>query len=168
MFCCFSFQYSALSLSLPQNIHLLTFEPWKEKSILIRFEHILSIGEDAEYSKPVTFNFEDIFRDLGVTSLRETTLAANQWLSEAVRLNFTSKTEEFDGELTAIETEENEINNLKQTEPKISNFDIHPDISERQYRKSTYKNSYRNIDNDNVILKITLQPMQIRTFIVEV
>lgn len=143
---------------------MLTFEPWKEKSILIRFEHILSKDEDAEYSKNVTFNFEDVFRNLGVASIRETTLAANQWLSDAVRMQFISETQS-----NGLQSSINEIAREQRAEHQMSNSEIHPEISHRQYRKNTHKDSQRGLeaDTDSDVFKITLQPMQIRTFILD-
>lgn len=80
-----------LKLTLPQNIKLLTFEPWHEAgnpsyTYLIRFEHIFEYGEDPIYSKPVTFNLWDIFGS--DAEIRETTLDGNQWLDESERLHF--------------------------------------------------------------------------------
>lgn len=152
-----------MSLSLPQNIHVLTLEPWKDNSVLIRFEHILSIGEDPEYSKNVTFNFEDVFRDWGVTSIRETTLAANQWLGDSVRLQFSSETQPSEGRLKTVE--ENII--LHHNEPQASGLDIHPEVSSRQYRKmpSGMDKNFRRDTAADDLHPITLQPMQIRTFI---
>lgn len=154
-----------MSLSLPQNIHVLTLEPWKDNSALIRFEHILSVGEDPEYSKNVTFNFEDVFRDWGVTSIRETTLAANQWLGDSVRLQFNSETQSGERRLKTVE--ENTI--VHHNKPQESGLDIHPEVSHRQYRKlpsAMYKNFRRDAAADD-IHPITLQPMQIRTFILD-
>lgn len=131
-------QYSGLSLSLPKNVHLLTFEPWRTNSILVRFEHILAKNEDQQYSEAVTFDFQDVFRGLSVASIRETTLSANQWLDKANRLQFTSKT-----------TEANDVN---PTTEDASNNRVQPENSE-------------NVAADD--LTIELKPMQIRTFVVE-
>lgn len=92
-----------MSLSLPKNVHLLTFEPWRTNSLLIRFEHILAKGEDQKYSQPVTFDFQDVFRGLNVASIRETTLSANQWLDKANRLQFTSVTTDENEVITPME-----------------------------------------------------------------
>lgn len=153
-------QYSGLSFYLPQNVHVLTFEPWKDNSALIRFEHILSKGEDSEYSKNVTFNFEDVFRKWGVTSIRETTLAANQWLSDSVRLQFNPETQSSERLLILNDEAITQI-----IEPQMSEFNIHPEISNRQYRKTMYRNFQRDTTADSDAFQITLHPMQIRTYI---
>lgn len=84
----FGVQFSGVSLSLPRNVHLLTLEPWKDDSVLVRFEHILEPEEDIKYSNPVSFNLKDVLHHFDVTEIRETTLAANQWLTEAKRMKF--------------------------------------------------------------------------------
>lgn len=101
-----------------------------------------------------------MLRGLGVSSIRETTLAANQWLSDAVRLEFISETQSSERQSMTHETADE-----PQTASQWSKFNIHPEVSRRQYRKTTYKNSQRRADTDPDVFQITLQPMQIRTFI---
>lgn len=159
----FYLQFSGLSLSLPKNIHLLTFEPWKSDSILIRFEHILAKHEDEQYSQAVTFNFQDVFRSLDVASIRETTLSANQWLNQAKRLHFKANTDNLNETLASSLTASNQETN----EPKNN---IRPHISGRQYFETSNKRHFkrhRAAEYDQSDLKITLKPMEIRTFIVE-
>lgn len=117
-----------------------------------------------DYSKSVTFNFQDVFRNLGVASIRETTLAANQWLNDSVRLQFNSQPKPSGRQLII-----NEIAKVGPAEPQTSSFDIHPEISSRQYRKTMYKHFQRaaELDAEPDVFQITLQPMQIRTFILD-
>lgn len=68
----------------------MTFEPWKEDSILIRLEHILEKNEDPIYSKPVRINLKDVFHNIPFDGFLETNLAANQWIKDMNRFNFTS------------------------------------------------------------------------------
>lgn len=138
-----SVQYSGLSLSLPKNIHLLTFEPWRKNSILIRFEHILAKDEDQQHSQPVSFDFQDVFRGLNAASIRETTLSANQWKDEANRLLFTTKT-----------TNSNEINTTTE------DFALDEPNENRTKRD-------QSLTDDTEDFTILLNPMEIRTFIVE-
>lgn len=148
-----------MSLSLPRNIHLLTFEPWKSDSILIRFEHILSKDEDNQYSQPVTFNFQDVFRSFDVVSIRETTLSANQWLNEAKRLHFEAKTEDSNELDSSTGTTTSEVPEQEKLQSSI-------DISPRQYYIKANKH-HRAIENDENDFTITLEPMEIRSFIVQ-
>ncbi|KAJ4433199.1 hypothetical protein ANN_15456 [Periplaneta americana] len=76
---------------VPENIQILTLEPWKENTLLLRFEHIFEKNEDAELSQPATISYElivfqDIFSTFSVTSSHQTTLAGNQWLEDMNRL----------------------------------------------------------------------------------
>ena len=128
---------------MPKNIHLLTFEPWRTNSILIRFEHILAKDEDQKYSQPVSFDFQDVFRGLNVASIRETTLSANQWKNKANRLHFTPKT-----------TDLNEVNTT--TEDFISTSP-----NENRVKQS------RSTEDETDDLTVLLNPMEIRTFVVE-
>lgn len=160
----FPFQFSGLSLSLPKNIHLLTFEPWKTDSILVRFEHLLEKDEDQQYSQAVTFNFQDVFRSFDVISIRETTLSANQWLEESKRLHFKAETDEINDIAATTEALTSEA---PDKEHRHRRLDIKPDVSPRQYFKRANKFQRALNDDDENDLTITLKPMEIRTFIVE-
>lgn len=64
-------------------------EPWtSDSSILVRFEHIFAISEDPNLSKNVQFNLKEVFHNFDISTIRETTLAANQWLNESRRFEF--------------------------------------------------------------------------------
>lgn len=81
--------FSAMAASLPANVNLLTFEPWKQPSTyLVRFEHIFEKNEDSLYSAPIAFNLQDVFSKFSISSVRETTLGANQWKEDLSRLKF--------------------------------------------------------------------------------
>lgn len=140
------------------NIHLLTFEPWRRDkmlgdSYLLRFEHLLEKDEDPEYSKPVSFNLQDVFRGLDIADLKETTLAGNQWLSDAKRFKFTPDPKEirydnvnqkYDYSINGAKTmEDNEI--------------------ERQGREEIIGDARKY----GLDYEITLKPMQIRTFVMQ-
>lgn len=64
----------------------MAYEPWKDNSFLIRFEHILEIDEDPQLSLPVSFNISHIFP--GSFTLAEVSLGANQWIDDVTRLRF--------------------------------------------------------------------------------
>lgn len=67
----------------------MTLEPWRPNSYLLRFEHLLEKTEDEHYSKPATFDLLDVFGGLfEIVSVRETNLAANQWVSQVKRFKF--------------------------------------------------------------------------------
>lgn len=76
--------------ALPEHVNLMTLEPWKDESYLIRFEHILEKNEDPQLSQPVKFNLTRVFP--GDFEFTEVTLAANQWFEKkADRLKFNSQ-----------------------------------------------------------------------------
>lgn len=39
-------------------MHLLTLEPWKDGSVLIRFEHIFEYNEDKNLSTPIVIDVQ--------------------------------------------------------------------------------------------------------------
>ncbi|KAG4070459.1 hypothetical protein HA402_005691 [Bradysia odoriphaga] len=78
---------SFLKMNLPRNVHLMSFEPWKnDQEFLIRFEHLLDAYDDAELSKPVHFDLKDVFP--GDFHYAEVSLAGNQWIEDSKRLRF--------------------------------------------------------------------------------
>lgn len=145
----------------------MTFEPWTSGTILVRFEHILAKNEDKQYSQNVTFNLNDVFRSLKMIDIRETTLSANQWLNEASRLKFNSKSEDSN-QIQA--TNESATESVQSTTPKKvqRSFNPKPDISSHQYlnSKRQYKR-YRQDEHDSDKYVVTLKPMEIRTFVIE-
>lgn len=75
-----------IGAELPAHIFLMSFEPWKENSFLIRFEHIMERDEDPTLSLPVSFNVSHIFP--GHFTFAEVSLGANQWIENMSRLHF--------------------------------------------------------------------------------
>lgn len=92
-------QHSSIGLALPNNIYLMTFEPWKDGSFLIRFEHILEKDEDPQLSAPTRFNLSDVFPGYDI-DLKEVTLSANQYKEDYQRLHFKEESSDF---LDAVE-----------------------------------------------------------------
>lgn len=148
------------------NIHLLTFEPWRRDKMngdmyLIRFEHLLEKDEDSEYSKPVTFNLQDVFRSFDIASIKETTLAGNQWLLDAKRFKFTpdpkqlrydSINQKFDYSINSRRVKTSDENEIETNSKTSENEFGEPIIDARSY---------------GLDFEITLNPMQIRTFVMQ-
>jgi len=83
--------WSGLNDALPLNVHLLTFDQLDAKNYLIRIEHYFELNEDANYSQPVTFDLQSIFRTIGtISNIVELTLSANLPLANLQRLNWTT------------------------------------------------------------------------------
>jgi lysosomal alpha-mannosidase len=74
--------FDGLAKTLPDNVHILTLEPWQEDSYVLRLEHILENNEDDSLSQAVSVDLSGLFSLFEVTEIRETTLGANQWLDE--------------------------------------------------------------------------------------
>ncbi|XP_035912888.1 lysosomal alpha-mannosidase-like [Anopheles stephensi] len=141
--------YSALSLSLPLNVHLLTFEPWTDNSILVRFEHLLEKGEDPLYSKPVRFNVQDVFQQFSIEEIRETTLGANQLKEDSKRLKFKPDPDYI-------------VYNSVKRDVLAEHASPSPPFVQAS-RSPTVEEVVRNVADDGY--EILLKPMQIRTFI---
>jgi lysosomal alpha-mannosidase len=116
--------WSALSDTMPLNIHLLTFDQLAPKQYLVRVEHYFELNEDEFYSKPVNIDLQTLFKSIGtINEMTELILTANLPLSELHRLEWMIK------------------------DQKSSHGDM--------LRKEQYSSN---------MTTITLNPMQIRTF----
>lgn len=113
-------QHSSVGLSLPNNIYLMTFEPWKDGSFLIRFEHILEKDEDPQLSAPTRFNLADVFPGYEI-DLKEVTLSANQWSEDYQRLHFKEESLDF---LDVVENKTEKRSVLLDTEISLSPMEI--------------------------------------------
>ncbi|XP_020290943.1 lysosomal alpha-mannosidase [Pseudomyrmex gracilis] len=108
----FTSSYSGLTKSLPPNVHILTLEPWKDGTVLLRLEHIFEVGEAERLSAPVEVNIKDLFSTFTIESIKETTLGANQLLRENNPLEW--------------ETETNDI--LHDKEKNLQPVEVHDDV----------------------------------------
>lgn len=81
----FHMQGSSLGTVCPPNVRILTLEPWKEGSVLLRLEHIFESNESSQYSRPEKINIENLFSKFKVTTMRETNLSGNQWVADVIR-----------------------------------------------------------------------------------
>ncbi|GAB6018756.1 hypothetical protein CHUAL_000428 [Chamberlinius hualienensis] len=79
--------FSGLTTPLPDNVHLLTVEPWNNNTLLLRLEHFYEKTDDPDgLSLPVVVNIQNLFTAFQITSVSETTLGANLLLSDNTRL----------------------------------------------------------------------------------
>lgn len=142
-------QYSGLTRSLPKNVQILTLEPWIGMSILLRLEHVLEKDEDPSLSQPVIVDLQGLFSPFEIVEIRETTLGANQWLNEKQRLHFRK------GEPLEDFSFQNGPEMREWLKWKVYQSDLHRGRA-----------MYERYSEDQY--KISLNPMQIRTFVVEV
>jgi lysosomal alpha-mannosidase len=81
--------WSALTDTLPLNVHLLTLDQLGTKSFLVRVENYFELFEDDTYSHPVTIDLQSIFKSIGtISNTVELTLGANLPLADLQRLNW--------------------------------------------------------------------------------
>lgn len=123
-------------------------EPWIGASVLLRLEHVLEKDEDPSLSQPAIVDLQGLFTPFEIVSIKETALGANRLLSEIQRLDFKKgpPLEEF------VFERQNELRSW--LEWKI-------------YQNDLYRGRFVNEPISEDPYKISLNPMQIRTFIIE-
>ncbi|CAD6203815.1 GSCOCG00009812001-RA-CDS [Cotesia congregata] len=85
-----------LKNKFPKNVHILTLEPWKDGTILLRLEHLFEKDQAGSLSQSATINLLDLFTNIEIISVRETTLGGNQWIEEMKRLQWQIDSNEVD------------------------------------------------------------------------
>ncbi|KAK0079162.1 hypothetical protein PV326_008900 [Microctonus aethiopoides] len=113
----YQLQTSSLRKKLPPQVHILTYEPWKDGKVLLRLEHLFEVGQAGALSAPVEVDITDLFNDFNIVSLRETTLGANQWIESMSRLEWHSRdnndeNNEVNNQTEQVKIEGNTINVL--------------------------------------------------------
>ncbi|XP_008550968.1 lysosomal alpha-mannosidase isoform X2 [Microplitis demolitor] len=92
----YSMQGSSLRNKIPKNLQILTLEPWKDNTILLRLEHLFEKNEAGALSQSVTMNLADLFANLEIVSVKETSLGGNQWIEDMNRLQWQTESNEVD------------------------------------------------------------------------
>ncbi|GFT23386.1 lysosomal alpha-mannosidase [Trichonephila clavipes] len=141
--------FRGLKRRLPHNVHLLTLERLDDQRILLRLEHFYESADEPE--RTVTVSLNNLFRPFRVIYYQETTLTAHEYLYEVDRLKWRAHSD--DEEDTDFENE---------LPPTTSNNDL-SEVLEAEVNESETINE---AEDDH--LRITLKPMEIRTFIVKV
>eukprot|EP01087_Luapelamoeba_hula_P010477 TRINITY_DN2776_c0_g1_i2.p1 TRINITY_DN2776_c0_g1~~TRINITY_DN2776_c0_g1_i2.p1 ORF type:complete len:1012 (-),score=176.54 TRINITY_DN2776_c0_g1_i2:20-3019(-) len=85
-FSTYSTDFAPLAQALPPNVHLLNLRTLSSGETYLRLNHIYAVGEDVQYSKPVTVDLATLFKDLTIVSLHETSLTANTPIYDFHRL----------------------------------------------------------------------------------
>lgn len=77
----FHFESTFMREELPENVHILTLEPWRENKILLRLEHQFDVDEDPNLSLPVKINIKKLFNPgtvpFTIKGINEVALGAN-------------------------------------------------------------------------------------------
>jgi len=66
------------NVELPPNIQLMTFQPWKNNTVLLRLSHQFAVGEDSSLSKVTSVDLSTLFVNRTIQSAIELSLTANQ------------------------------------------------------------------------------------------
>ncbi|XP_058798756.1 lysosomal alpha-mannosidase-like [Phymastichus coffea] len=75
---------------LPDNVRILTLEPWEGGQVLLRLEHLFERDESPEYSRSARVDIDELFPEWRVLAVRETTLGANQYPGRVRHLSWTA------------------------------------------------------------------------------
>ncbi len=87
--------WSALTDTLPLNVHLLTLDQLGPKDYLVRVENYFELFEDDTYSHPATIDLQSIFKSIGtISNTVELALGGNVPLANVQRLNWTTGAQE--------------------------------------------------------------------------
>lgn len=132
-------QWSGLKHPLPENVHLLTLEPWLNGTLLLRLEHMYEKQESEHLSSPVTVDLDGLFSDLEILSAEEMTLAANLLKKDESRYQWNVG-----------------------SHPSMNHIDRVKELRDEAEGAGDDDN-----DNSNNLL-VTLNPMEIRTFVLTV
>lgn len=79
-----------LKTSLPDGLHLLTLEPFSPGKVLLRLENYL---EKTDSSSDVEVDLSSLFETIKLISLKETSLAANEWLENVKKISWDTEGE---------------------------------------------------------------------------
>lgn len=82
--------FTGLSRSLPENVNLLTLENWRANQVLLRLEHTFESSDRHVLSKSAEVDLNGLFKTFKILDSVETTLAANELLSESKRMQWQS------------------------------------------------------------------------------
>ncbi|PZC72813.1 hypothetical protein B5X24_HaOG210558 [Helicoverpa armigera] len=151
-------RFSVLKLhGLPRHIHVLTLEPWKAGTVLLRLENTLenpireryrndkNDGPEDYNTKPthITVELKKIFLQMNIKMVRETTLAANQWLDDARQMDWSTRYvySGADDGILPEDAEEGDEKPIKTGENKESED---PDYTRRKYIRPRFSDKSRS------------------------
>ncbi|CAG4967828.1 unnamed protein product [Colias eurytheme] len=163
-------RYSALRLhGLPRHISIITLEPWKGGSVLLRLENTLEKHKSLKPEKEmlddftnshITVDLNKIFVHFKILLVKETTLAANQWLEEARQMDWSTRYVYAGGD-DGILPEDNPdyTDDVKHKTDK--EYDVYVDaddgvtksIYEMYYKNNPFRRSYKTYRSSEEIEK---------------
>ncbi|XP_045508879.1 lysosomal alpha-mannosidase-like [Colias croceus] len=128
-------EFKGLNKKLPIGVHVLGLQEWNDGTILVRLENYLE-KSDTVKSGIKNVVLKDLFHNIKMDRVKETTLAANMWLSDWLPLQWEKNGSFF------------------------RNFNEYYGSDKEEYSEDVLK----AVDVDLKIVKLT--PQQIRTFVV--
>lgn len=83
-------EFQGVLKQLPAGVHILTLQAWHDNTLLLRLENYLEKADTLK-SRVKTVFVRDLFANLRIKSLKETTLGANVWLEEYVPMKWNAR-----------------------------------------------------------------------------
>ncbi|XP_071052267.1 lysosomal alpha-mannosidase [Onthophagus taurus] len=167
----YKMEFSGLQTNLPNNVQILTLEPWKGMDFLLRLEHVFEADEDLEYSKPVSVNLKELFSSFDIISYRETTLGANQWI-ENKSIQNVDLGEKMEAILAKKVLDNMNTNDDVQDTLKWNSLvtKYNHDQTKSNDIWISFKHNIKNPTTSEIVddFIITLKPMEIKTFVIEI
>ncbi|KAL3141201.1 hypothetical protein ABBQ38_003541 [Trebouxia sp. C0009 RCD-2024] len=130
-------QFSALRAALPFNVHLLTLKALPNNSVLLRLAHLYQVDEHGDLAQPAEVMLRDMFDSWKLSTVSELSLSANQLQSD--------------------------IRRLKWHPGKSLSGETHEEMPLFEHQAAVRCHGQQCLDS----LKIVLNPMEIRTFLLE-
>uniref|UniRef100_A0A2A4JU30 Alpha-mannosidase n=1 Tax=Heliothis virescens TaxID=7102 RepID=A0A2A4JU30_HELVI len=131
-------EYSFVTKELPNGVHLLTLEPF-DSQLLIRLENYL------DKSGSIEVDLKDIFKDITITGLKETMLAANIFVDEYDKWYWNNERKVNENRVTSQDLKVKL--NAKQIRTFIANFEDKRDV--KKFKKPTGMPDFDRGDNDD-------------------
>ncbi|CAF4942856.1 unnamed protein product [Pieris macdunnoughi] len=120
---------------LPLGVHVLTLQNWNDGTLLIRLENYLEKCDTVKTGVKYVF-LKNLFYNIGIETIKETTLAANEWKSDFLQLKWDTNGSFF------------------------KNFNEYYGTDKVEYDLDEIRGDDGDLDNG-----IRLVPQQIRTFV---
>ncbi|KAL3162416.1 hypothetical protein ABBQ32_010087 [Trebouxia sp. C0010 RCD-2024] len=130
-------QFSALRAALPFNVHLLTLKALPNNSVLLRLAHLYQVDEHGDLAQPAEVILWDMFDSWKLSTVSELSLSANQLQSDIQRLKW------HPGKSLSGETQD--------------------EMPQFEHQAAVRCHGQQCLES----LKIVLNPMEIRTFLLE-
>lgn len=83
-------EYHGVIKKLPLGVHVLTLQEWDDNALLLRLENYLELSDVIQAGVRTVF-VKDLFANITITSLRETTLGGNVWFDDYMSMQWNVK-----------------------------------------------------------------------------